>query len=43
MNVACIGMGWWSDVLADATIRLTVVEGLLAPLFRRPEPAVFVV
>jgi predicted dehydrogenase len=21
MNVACIGMGWWSDVLADAIVR----------------------
>ena len=21
MNVACIGMGWWSDVLADAVMR----------------------
>ena len=21
MNVACIGMGWWSDVLADAIQR----------------------
>jgi predicted dehydrogenase len=21
MNVACLGMGWWSDVLADAIQR----------------------
>lgn len=31
------------DVLADATIRLAVVEGLLSPLFRRPETAIFAV
>lgn len=31
------------DAVADATVRLSVVEGLLAPFFRRPEPAVFVV
>ena len=21
LRVACIGMGWWSDVLADAIVR----------------------
>ena len=21
INVACLGMGWWSDVLADAMVR----------------------
>ena len=21
INVACLGMGWWSDVLADAMLR----------------------
>jgi hypothetical protein len=31
------------DVLTDATVRLATVEGLLAPLFRRPEPAIFAV
>lgn len=31
------------NVTADATIRLSAVEGLLAPLFSRPGPAVFVV
>ena len=23
LRVACIGMGWWSDVLADAIVRHT--------------------
>lgn len=31
------------DALADATVRLSAVEGLLAPFFYTPLPAVFVV
>lgn len=31
------------DAAADATIRLSAVEGLLAPFFSRPMPAIFVV
>lgn len=31
------------DALADATVRLSAVEGLLAPFFCRPQVAVFVV
>ncbi|WP_295169714.1 DnaT-like ssDNA-binding protein [uncultured Brevundimonas sp.] len=31
------------DAVADNTLRLSAVEGLLAPLFRAPEVAVFVV
>lgn len=31
------------DAAADATIKLSAVEGLLAPFFRAPEVAVFVV
>lgn len=31
------------DAAADATIRLSAVEGLLAPFFPRPMPAIFVV
>ena len=31
------------DALADATVRLSAVEGLLAPFFCAPMPAIFVV
>ena len=30
LRVACIGMGWWSDVLADAIQRMDRMQNLCA-------------
>src|SRR5258706_11674776 len=36
VTVACIGMGWWSDVLADAIVRSGKVR--IAACYTRSEP-----
>src|SRR3972149_7035229 len=36
LKVACIGMGWWSDVLADAMVRSGKLN--IAACYTRSEP-----
>ena len=36
VNAACIGMGWWSDVLADAIVRSAKLN--IVACYTRSEP-----